>query len=223
MVAQKSNPKGKPVEKLLPEPASAHEKLLPTDLPKEIPAHAEHGHTQTQHKHTEEAYEDVEILLTWTASGRPFRKRGREYFLNVLLIALLIEVILFLFAQYPLMLVVASLVFVSFALATVPPRDFKYRISTEGFTVEDHFFLWQELYDFYFTHRDGMDVLHLRTHSYLPGELTISLGSLSKEEVKSALLLFLPYREVIRKTFTEKSGDWLRRNFPLEKHHHPAK
>ena len=160
---------------------------------------------------------EVKTLLSWTSAGRPFRKRSKQYYLTSLLITLLVEIILFLFSQYMLMIVVLSLVFVAFALATVPPRDFKYRISTEGITIEDHFFLWQELYDFYFKNQYGVDVLHIRTHSLLPGELTITLGDVGKSHIKSALLPFLPYREVIKKTFMENSGDWLARNFPLEK------
>ncbi len=115
------------------------------------------------------------------------------------------------------MVVILSLVFVAFALATVPPRDFHYRISTEGITIEDHFFLWQELYDFYFKKREGIDVLHIRTHAFIPGEITITLGSIDREHVKKVLLPYLPYREVIRRSFVEKSGDLLERNFPLDK------
>lgn len=161
-------------------------------------------------------YATIKTLLSWEAPGRPFRKRGKEYYLNGLSIALLIEVILFLFSQHLLMLVVASLLFVAFALATVPPHNFRYRISTEGITVEDHFFLWQELYDFYFKKRDGLEILHIRTHAFIPGELTITLGSMDKEHVKEMLLSYLPYREVIRKTSMEKAADWLSKTFPLE-------
>jgi len=180
----------------------------PLDLPKE-PLDLPSPHVAS--------HNDVRTLLSWTAPGRPFRKRGRQYYLTSLLIVFLIELILFLFSQYVLMLLVASLVFVAFALSLVPPKNFHYRISTEGITIEDHFFLWQELYDFYFKNQYNVTVLHIRTHSLLPGELTITLGDMHKDHVKSALLRFLPFREVIKKTFMDKSGDWLARNFPLEK------
>lgn len=164
-----------------------------------------------------EYYNTVRTLLAWQAPGRPFQKRSKEYFLSGLLIALLIEVILFLFSQYLLMVVVASLVFLSFALASVPPRNFRYKISTEGITIEDYFYLWQELYDFYFKKKDGQDVLHIRTHAIIPGELVITLGPMTKEHIKAVLLPYLPYREIVKPTFIEKSGDWLSRNFPLER------
>jgi uncharacterized membrane protein YdbT with pleckstrin-like domain len=155
--------------------------------------------------------------LEWIAPGRPFKKRSKQFYLTALLIMLLVEVILFLFAQYLLMVVVLSLVFVAFALAAVPPKDFHYRISDEGIMIEDGFFIWRELYDFYFKDRDGVKTLHLGTHAFLPGELIVTLGDMDEEKVKDALIPYLPYREYVKPTFVEKSADWLTKNFPLEK------
>lgn len=165
-------------------------------------------------------YTDVRTILEWMAPGRPFRKKGKEYFTSVLLITCLVEVILFLFSQYELMLAVLSLTFLAIVLSVVPPRDFRYKISTEGITIEDHFYLWTELYDFYFKKIDGVETLFVRTHTIIPGVLRIPLGALSRDEVRKKLLRYLPYREVVRLTFMEKSADWLSKTFPLEKPHH---
>jgi hypothetical protein len=164
---------------------------------------------------TENDYFEIEPL-EWNAPGRPFKKRSKQFYLTSLLIMLLVEVILFLFSQYLLMVVVLSLVFVAFALAAVPPKDFHYRISSEGVMIEDGFFIWRELYDFYFKNRDGVKTLHLGTHAFLPGELIVTLGDMDEEEVKQALLPYLPYREHVKPTVVEKSADWLTKNFPLE-------
>jgi hypothetical protein len=91
-----------------------------------------------------------------------------------------------------------------------------YRISSEGITVEDRYFLWQELYDFYFRKREGVDVVHISTHALIPGELTLTLGEIDREHIKQALLPYLPFRELVKPSFMEKSGDWLTRNFPME-------
>ena len=159
---------------------------------------------------------DVVTFLEWTASGRPFKKRTKQYYLTALLIMLLLEVILFLFSQYLLMLVILTLIFVAFALASVPPKDFHYRISSEGITIEDRFFLWKELYDFYFKNAEGVETVHIRTEAYLPGEIILTLGKENKETVRKALLPFLSFREFVKPTFMERSGDWLSKNFPLE-------
>ena len=168
------------------------------------------GHHNDTHEN------DVISHLEWTAPGRPFTKRTKQYYLTVLLIMLLVEVILFLFSEYLLMIVVLSLVFVAFALAKTPPKDFNYRISSEGIKIEDRFFLWQELYDFYFIKKHGQETLHVRTRAYIPGELIITLGKESEEKIKDAILPYLPYREYVKPTFVDKAADWLSKSFPLE-------
>ncbi|HVZ11409.1 MAG TPA: hypothetical protein VG965_00055 [Patescibacteria group bacterium] len=159
---------------------------------------------------------DIRTLLSWNAPGRPFRKKGRQFFLSVLLILFFFEVILFLFTQYELMLVVLALAFLSVALSITPPHNFHYKITTEGIKVEDYFYIWRELYDFYFRTIEGQDVLILRTQDFLPGELKIMLDHISREHVRKILVQFIPYREYVKPTFMEKSGEWLSQNFPLE-------
>jgi hypothetical protein len=155
-------------------------------------------------------------IIEWEAPGRPFKKRTRQYYATTLLIMLLVEIIAFLFSQYLLMVVILALVFIAFALASVPPRDFHYRLSDQGIMIEDRFFLWKELYDFYFVEKDGEKTLHVRTDAYIPGELIITLGNISEEKVKEYLVQFLSFREYIKPTFMDSAASWLARNFPLE-------
>lgn len=158
----------------------------------------------------------MKVLLEWTAQGRPFRKKSKMYFSTSLLILFFVEILLFLFNQYSLMLVVLSLVFVAFALSIVEPHNFHYRVSTEGVFVEDSFFIWHELYDFYFKKVNGVDVLHIRTKAFMPGEVLLTLGDLSEEKVKGIVLQFLPFREFVKSNFVEKLANWLSKTFPLE-------
>jgi hypothetical protein len=163
-------------------------------------------------------YSDVKTLLSWHAPGRPFQKKGKEFYATVLLLGLLIEIILFLFSEYVLMMAVASLIFLSFALSSVPPKDFHYKITSEGIQIEDFFYIWEELYDFYFKKIDGQDTLFVRTHAPLPGELKIPVGEHSLQHIRMTILPYLPFREVVHETFMEKSATWLSHNFPLERH-----
>ncbi len=160
---------------------------------------------------------DVQTLISWNAPGRPFQKRGKEFYVTVLLFVFLIEIILFLFSEYQLMLVVLSLTFLSFVLAAVVPQTFHYKISTQGVMIEDHFYIWDELYDFYFKKIKGSQTLIIRTQALLPGELQLPLGDMSKDHIRRVLVQYLPYREVVKPTFVEKSAEWLEKTFPLEK------
>lgn len=173
----------------------------------------------TSQEHAFQEYPDVRTLLAWTAPGRPFRKKHREFYLSVLAIVFLIEVILFLFHFYIPMMAVGALVFLAFVMATIPPTNFSYKITTEGIKIEDHFYIWEEVYDFYFKKIEGMDTLVVTTVALIPGELKLPLGTMSRDHVRRVLLHFLPYRETVIPTFMEKSAEWLSKTFPLERAH----
>ena len=196
---------------------SSEEKFLPKerlDLPKpqlDLPE------SESEEENVDSSEYDVVTLLSWHAPGRPFQKRGKAYYMNILILTFLVEIVLFLFGQYMFMLVVASLAFAAIALTIVPPQDFRYRISTEGLTVEDHSYIWDELYDFYFKIEHAQPILHVRTKAYFPGELIITLGNIHKDQVKGILVQYLPYRESVAPTSLEKAGNWLSTTFPLEK------
>ena len=177
-----------------------------------------HNNSHPEYMHEETMYHDVKTLLSWEAPGRPFRERSREYFINAFLIMMALEIILFLFSQYTLMMLVFSLVFLAFAMASVPPRMLHYKITTEGIRVENNFFIWEELYDFYFMKEHGKETLYIGTKMFFPGELMITLGDISSNEIKAILLRYLPFREYVEPSFLQKSGEWLERNFPLERH-----
>src|SRR5207247_1535596 len=131
---------------------------------------------------------EVKTFLSWHAPGRPFKSHSREYFINGLLITAAVEILVFLvFKDFYLMAAIMALVFLWFALSTVPPRSFYYKVSSQGIQVEDHFFIWEELYDFYFMKQHGQDVLHVGTRSFFPGELLITLGDMPLAQVKTAL------------------------------------
>lgn len=169
------------------------------------------NHNEPQH------YHDVKTFLSWQAPGRPFKHRSREYFINAFLIMMAVEIILFLFSQYLLMMVVFSLIFLAFALSSVPPKTFNYKISSEGVLIDKTFFIWEELYDFYFFKHHGEETLYITTKSFFPGEITLTLGDVPVQQIKAVLLSYLPFREYVEPTSLEKMGRWLEHNFPLER------
>lgn len=178
-------------------------------------------HKHPAHHEKEEdisAQHDVKTFLEWHAPGRPFSEHSKEYYTNGFLIMVALEIIVYIVSKdFFLMAAIFSLVFLWFALSSVRPHDFYYKITSEGIRIEDYFFIWDELYDFFFVRHHDQEVLYLTTKDYFPGELKLTLGDVNPEEIKSILLHYLPYREYVKPTFIEKSGEWLSKNFPLEK------
>lgn len=192
----------------LPKPQTA----LP-EVAKEIPAHVKDSREE------DEVSQDMQVktLLSWHAAGRPFRKREKEYFINIAVITLALMVILFLFSQYMLMLLALALVFLNYALTTVAPHDFRYKLTNQGVTIEKHFYYWDELFDFYFKTVEGELMVFIETRYYFPAILKMTMGEMHREQVQAVLLRFLPYREVVTPSNLERAGDWLSKTFPLER------
>lgn len=174
----------------------------------------EHAPNKDQHK---SHYQDTRTLLSWTAPGRPYKKRSKEFYVSGLVLVLLLDIILFIFSEYLLMFVVLTLYFFSVILSATPPQRYHYRISTQGIKIEDHFYIWDELYDFYFKMAEGVEIAVIRTHGIMPGELKLTLGEVPTDHIRRVLMNYIPYREVVRPTFMERGGEWLAKTFPLER------
>jgi hypothetical protein len=188
-----------------------------TDVEKHNP---QHNYQKTEEYSNSEfkPYSDISTILAWHAPGRPFKKHSKEYYINGFLILTSIEIVAFLMLHdIYLSSAIFSVAFLWFALSIVPPHIFYYKITSEGIRIENSFFIWDELYDFYFAKHYGIDVVKIETNAYIPGELTLVLGNITTQHIKEALLPFLPFREYVNPTFTQKAGDWLEKNSPLEK------
>ena len=161
-------------------------------------------------------HEPVKTLLSWKALSRPYKPRKREFYLMVLFVTVCFLVILFLFKEWVLMLAVLSITFLSLVLATTKPHEVEHRITTQGVITGEHTYLFKELYDFWFDEKDGHTVLYLRTYALFPGVLSLIVEEVGKEKVRDTLVKYIPYREVVKKTFMDKASSWLTKNFPLE-------
>lgn len=159
---------------------------------------------------------NIKTLLSWHSPARPWKKRGKQFYILAFSIAAILAFILFLFSEYMLMVTTFALTFVALVLASTSPGNVFHRVSNQGVTIGEKMFLWKELYDFYFKKQFGEDVLHIRTQTLFPGEIVITLGPVTKEHVRDCLIHHLSFRESMERSFVEKSGDWLARTFPLE-------
>jgi len=172
-----------------------------------------------QHSHQEEEDQDSDLLktfLSWTAPSRPFRKKDRSYYTTIAILVVLLILISLLAREIILIGVLLALAFVAYVLGFVPPEDIEYKISTQGITIGDHFYFWQDLDSFWFSQKDGHQVLNILTHFRFPAQLMIMLGDQKEEEVKRSVARYLPFHEIAPKTMIDKWADGLQKHFPLE-------
>lgn len=158
-----------------------------------------------------------ETLVEWIAPARPFKKRNRQFFTTIIVIAVLISLILFFAGQVLPVAVVVSIVFLVYVTAVIPPQDVKYKLTNYGIYVEKEGFSWVSMGRFWFDTKSSQRVLEVELNRF-PGRLTFVLieGQTPREKDLEAVLSEVLIKEKPELTTYEKVADWLKEKIPLE-------
>lgn len=172
-------------------------------------------------KNPDQKEEDiVKTFLSWKAPSRPFRKKDRSYYLTIAILVILLILISLLAREILLVGVLLALAFVAYVLGFISPEEVEYKISSQGVTVGDHFYLWGDLSSFWFSEKEGQKILNILTRLRFPGQLMLVLGETEEEEIKRVVAKYLPFQEIAPKTLIDKWAENLQRHFPLENPQH---
>lgn len=156
-----------------------------------------------------------EVYAEWTSPSRLFKKRDREYFVNIAAIVFLLSVILVFAREFVLIATVLSIVFLVYVLSTVPPEDVKHRITSLGIESAGHFYRWEELADFWFEEQWGQNYMVLRP--YFSSRVIVLLGTQPKNHIRDFVAKHIPYRETPDRTWVDNAAKWLTEKIPLDK------
>lgn len=166
---------------------------------------------ESSKKHTDHE----EVFMSWTSPSRLFKKRDREFFVNILAIVFLLSVILVFVREFVLIATVLSIVFLIYVLSTVPPEDVKHRITNLGVESAGHFYRWEECADFWFEEQWGQQMMVLRF--FMTPRITILLGGQNKEKIREYVAKFIPFREEPDRSWVDNAARWITEKIPLEK------
>lgn len=98
-------------------------------------------------KHPEEVVkakpiEKEKTLLIWEGPERPFKLRDRKYYTSMISISIVLGLFLFFAGHFMLIIALFAILFASYALYSVPPKNISYVLSDVGVYVADTKFLW---------------------------------------------------------------------------------
>ena len=161
----------------------------------------------------------LRTIITWKAPSRPFRKKDRSYYTTVAILVILFAPIALFLGGATLLLALLALGFAVYVFNLVSPDEIEYRISTQGVTIGDHFYHWQELDSFWVSQKDGSKILNLLTRYRFPGVLIMIMSDDHIDEIKRVCAKYLPFHEIAPKSLIEKWSEGLHKHFPLENPH----
>jgi len=151
-------------------------------------------------------------LFAWKAPERPFKKRGRDFWVTVITIASLFGVILF-FAEgaMPVILIIA-MVFLFYVMSTVEPQEVDYRITNRGVKFADKTTEWQYLTRYWFSSRFDTPLLVFEM-SLVPGRLELVINEKDKTKIGKALKDYVIEEEVPASKL-DNAANWFAKKLP---------
>jgi hypothetical protein len=157
-------------------------------------------------------HEPEKDLVTWIAPARPFKRRNKEFYITMIVIAAIVGLILFLVEGFMPVILIISLVFLFYILSTVEPEEVEYKITNKGIVIAGRRTGWDILLRFWFSRRFDSELLIIET-LVLPGRLELVIRLEDKEKIKKALLKFIPEEETPPSTL-DRAANWFSRKLP---------
>lgn len=151
-------------------------------------------------------------LFTWRAPARPFKRRGREFWMTIIAIASLFSFIMFLAEGAMPVILVVAVIFLFYVLSNVEPEEIQYKITTKGIRVENKLTDMMLISRFWFSRRSDKNLLVLEILQ-IPGRLELVINSKDLEKMRKVLSIYLPEEEVPPNNFDKLSG-WLSEKLP---------
>lgn len=160
--------------------------------------------------------EALKVLVTWRSPSRLFKRLSRERFATIGSIVFLVAIILVFLQEWFLIAVIISLVFFSYVLSRIQPEEIEHQITNKGITTGGKSYVWDQLVRFWFEEQGNQGVLLVDGSDRFPFRLLLLLSEKNKEDIKKILAAYLP-EEKPEKSWTDRAGEWITRQIPLEK------
>lgn len=161
--------------------------------------------------------DNPQVILSWKAPLRPYKKRAKNVLRFYLAVALLLSLIVFFFGDKILLIPIWALLFLFYVLTITPPPTIENKITKFGVETAEITIRWESLSHFYFFQRFGFYVITLvgRAPYFFYVYLVIPNEEI-KKEIFTILSEHIVYQEKPQRTFTDKAIDWLSKLIPDE-------
>lgn len=153
--------------------------------------------------------------MVWKADARVFKKRGKDFYSTVVVLAILISVILYFIEGLMPVLLVWSVVFVIWVTSKTPPNEVTHKITSWGIRTDDELYRYEEMTYFWFEEKWGKQMVRVLLKRFVPGQLMMVIDNDDVEKVKRLLSQYLVLQKP-KATWTDRAVKWLSEKIPLD-------
>ncbi len=146
-----------------------------------------------------------QVLFSWKAPLRPYKKRSGGLLRFFLALALLVSAVVFFFGDLVTLLPIWALLFLFYVFAITPPPQVESRLTRFGVESAGVLIRWDVLSHYYFVNRLGYEVLVLVTQGPYFGHRYLVIPSAEvKQEVIGVIGKHLMYLSKPPRTLTDR-------------------
>lgn len=147
------------------------------------------------------------VLFSWQGPSKIIKKRSKNQTLQLILFAVILILILILLQEILLAGVVVMFSFLYIVFEATPPLLLQCQITTIGLKIEDKYYYWPQLSQFWFETKHTTRILHVRNlYPYLQ-VIKLIIQENEEEDIKNILGKYLLFKKPQPK-FMEK---WLKK------------
>lgn len=151
-----------------------------------------------------------QIIFSWKAPLRPYKKRSKAILRFYLSISFLLSAIAFFFGDKILIVPIWAIFLLFYVLTITPPPEVENKITTFGVITDGISLRWELLSHFYFQKKFGFYTLTIVSHPpYFYHLYLVVPNEDIKNKLVNILSNYLIYQEKPQKKFTDKIVDFL--------------
>lgn len=174
-------------------------------------------------KHSARTFSNPQILYSWTAPLRAYKKKPIGVLRFYFAVAVLLTIIVVFLKEYMLTIPIWSTIFLIYALTITPSHDTMHTITKFGLHTGEKTYHWETLSHFYFIKKFDYYLLVVLTKQTFMHPLYLVIPNEDiRHDVLQLLAEHLVYQESPEKTFSDKMAEWLTSLMPEEESQTPG-
>ena len=159
-------------------------------------------------------YEE-KVLFEWEAPERAYQKKGKDFWVTSVAILILVSVILIFINEFFLIMALISVLFVYYALSSVPPGMVKNKLTNRAVYFGELRYEWNGLQNFWFKKSLSNQTINFDTMLRFPRMVSLVIDPQDQEKLKEIVVKRIPLLEN-SPTFVDKLTKWFADRLPLE-------
>ena len=159
-------------------------------------------------------YEE-KVLFEWEAPERAYQKKGKDFWVTSVAILILVSVILIFINEFFLIMALISVLFVYYALSSVPPGMVKNKLTNRAVYFGELRYEWNGLQNFWFKKSLSNQTINFDTMLRFPRMVSLVIDPKDQEKLKEIAVKRIPLLEN-SPTFVDKLTKWFSDRLPLE-------